>query len=114
VGPKLLLVRTSYRRGWQLPGGGIRRGEEPEVAAKRELLEEIGLVAHQLEPAGMVRGLWDYRHERVHFFELRLAETPRLRLDQREIVEARFVSPRDLHEAPVYGPTAIYVHGLGL
>jgi 8-oxo-dGTP pyrophosphatase MutT (NUDIX family) len=110
-------VRTSYRRGWQLPGGGIRRGEEPEVAAKRELLEAIGFGCTSArnggDGAGHV-GLPDYRHERVHFFELRLAETPRPRLDQREIVEARFVSPRDLHEAPVYGPTAIYVHGLGL
>ncbi len=28
---------------WQMPQGGIDAGEEPEVAAKRELLEETGI-----------------------------------------------------------------------
>ena len=40
---KLVLVRQSYTRGWVLPGGGVSRGEAPEVALLRELKEEIGL-----------------------------------------------------------------------
>jgi len=40
---KLALVRQSYTRGWVLPGGGVGRGEAPEVALLRELKEEIGL-----------------------------------------------------------------------
>jgi NUDIX domain len=47
VGPALLLVRSSYRVGWHLPGGGVRRGEMPEAAARRELAEEIGLAARR-------------------------------------------------------------------
>jgi 8-oxo-dGTP pyrophosphatase MutT (NUDIX family) len=40
---KIILVRHSYARGWRLPGGGIKSGEDPAEAILRELEEEIGL-----------------------------------------------------------------------
>jgi len=97
VGPDLLLVRCSYRTGWHLPGGGggggVRRGEAPEEAARRELAEENGLTASALLPAGSICGIWDGRRDRIFFFELRLAQLPKLRLDNREVFEARLTSP---------------------
>ena len=32
----------TYSNAWQLPQGGIEKGEKPEAAAMRELEEEIG------------------------------------------------------------------------
>ena len=39
-------------RGWCIPGGRIEPGEEPEVAARREALEEIGAVLGPLRILG--------------------------------------------------------------
>ncbi len=109
VGPALLLVCSSYRRAWNFPGGGIRPGETPEAAARRELAEEVGLAASTLLPAGTVCGLWDGRHDRVHFFELRLDRLPDLRLDNREIIAARLMSPDTLRGMALTGPVSAYL-----
>src|SRR5437588_13105692 len=43
-GDLVLLVRHTYgHRGWDLPGGSMKRGESPESAARREIGEELGL-----------------------------------------------------------------------
>jgi 8-oxo-dGTP diphosphatase len=105
VGSALLLVRPSYRGGWHLPGGGVRRGEKPEAAARRELAEEIGLTAPTLLPAGVIRG----RRGQVHFFELRLVEEPELRLDNREIIAARLTLPNELRSMVPSGLLAVYL-----
>ncbi|MFD6329283.1 NUDIX domain-containing protein [Streptomyces niveus] len=39
----VLLVKPTYREGWQLPGGSATPNEEPHLAALRECTEETGL-----------------------------------------------------------------------
>jgi 8-oxo-dGTP pyrophosphatase MutT (NUDIX family) len=113
VGSSLLLLRSSYRRTWNFPGGSVRRGEPPEAAARRELAEEIGLVPdRQLRPVGEVCGVWDGRQDRVFLFALRLEQLPALRLDHREIIGARLVALEALPGLPLTGPVRAYVDGL--
>ncbi len=109
VGRSLLVVRSSYRSEWNLPGGGVRRGESPEAAARREMAEEIGLTAPVLRSAGSISGTWQGRPDRVHFFELHLERLPALRLDNREIVAARLVPPDALAATVLTGSVAAYV-----
>lgn len=41
------------RSGWTLPGGGIEPGEHPADAARREILEETGVIAELHELLGV-------------------------------------------------------------
>ena len=107
----LLLVRPSSRPAWTFPGGGVERGETPEAAARRELAEEIGFPPYELLPAGSACGTWDGRKDKVHFFELRLDRLPQLQLDNREIIAAQLVCPRELQDMALTGPVAAYLDG---
>ena len=50
----VVLVFNRYRKVWELPGGLIDPGETPRAAAERELVEEAGCVAANLEWLGLV------------------------------------------------------------
>jgi 8-oxo-dGTP pyrophosphatase MutT (NUDIX family) len=112
IGQSLLLLRSSYRTAWNFPGGSVREGETPEVAVRRELAEEIGLVTNApLQLLGEVYGMWDGRRDRVFLFLLRLERLPTLRLDNREIIGARLVPFDDVHDMLLTGPVQAYVEG---
>ena len=38
-----LLVRPTYKDGWDLPGGYVEPGESPLAACRREVFEELGI-----------------------------------------------------------------------
>jgi ADP-ribose pyrophosphatase YjhB (NUDIX family) len=40
---RILLVEHTYRHGWYLPGGGVRRKEPLDDSLRRELREEVGI-----------------------------------------------------------------------
>ena len=39
----VLLVKHTYSKGWQLPGGGVEPGESMFASLKRELSDEVGI-----------------------------------------------------------------------
>jgi len=83
---KVLAVRHSYRPEYTIPGGGIGKNETPAIASARELNEELSL---QVAPEGLV---YLRQMRNTHLMELRLVDLPDIRIDNREIIEAIFLS----------------------
>ena len=69
---QILLARQVYRQRWGLPGGLLNRGEGGAEAARREIVEEVGLSVELVgEPATVV----DAQARRVDLvFRARLAD----------------------------------------
>ena len=40
---RLLVLEPPYKSTWDIPGGAVERDESPRHAARREVLEEVGL-----------------------------------------------------------------------
>lgn len=51
-GPNVWLIRHTYLSGWYLPGGGIKKWESLEKAARREAYEETGAELGKLSLLG--------------------------------------------------------------
>jgi putative (di)nucleoside polyphosphate hydrolase len=58
---QLFIGRRSGGRGWQFPQGGMRRGEKTEESLFRELNEEIGLSAEDVEVVARTQRWLRYR-----------------------------------------------------
>ena len=56
---RVLLVFDRYKRFWELPGGGIEVGESPRACAIRELMEETGQLASDLDFVGIAKIRWE-------------------------------------------------------
>jgi 8-oxo-dGTP pyrophosphatase MutT (NUDIX family) len=99
---RLLVVRTSYRPEFDLPGGGVAPGETPLAAAERELREETGLhtASAPLADAGIYRYPHEHRRITAHVFAWWPADLPQPSVDNREIVWAGYLSPAELRRAP--------------
>ncbi len=93
---RLLVVEHSYMSGATLPGGHIGSDETPVLAAARELEEEVGLVVAPAEIRFFQR--LEQRHTCLSLFECQLAREPEIRIDNREITAAAFMTPAAIAE----------------
>jgi 8-oxo-dGTP pyrophosphatase MutT (NUDIX family) len=89
-GEQVLLVRHTYGpRGWDLPGGSVKRDEEPIDTARREMQEELGVSIEDWRPLGQIEVLIDHRRDRVHCFQAEL-HGPQFVIDQGELAAAKW------------------------
>ena len=87
---ELLLVRHSYGDTalFLLPGGGVRPFERPELAAAREIREELGCGVARLTLISVHASTHEGKSDTVHLYRAELAGE--IRIDGVEIAEAGF------------------------
>jgi ADP-ribose pyrophosphatase YjhB (NUDIX family) len=87
-GDDVLLIRHTYQPGWFMPGGGLKRNETLEEAARRELREETGLGAATMELAGLFTNVAEGKTDHVVVFRAVASGSPAS--DSPEIAECRW------------------------
>jgi 8-oxo-dGTP pyrophosphatase MutT (NUDIX family) len=60
---KVWLVRHTYMPGWYMPGGGIKRHETLEEAARREAREETGAKLGEVTLMGAYSNFTDWKSD---------------------------------------------------
>ncbi len=83
----LLFKRVKYPFLWTIPAGHRDVGEDPQLSATRELMEETGIFAHELEEVfvGEIRGDSCVGGADIHFWHTYVY---RLKSDVTPIIEA--------------------------
>jgi 8-oxo-dGTP pyrophosphatase MutT (NUDIX family) len=96
-GDEVLLVRHTYgpETRWELPGGGIKRGEEPHDAARREAREELGVEIDDWRPLGDLFERIDGKRDTLWCFSAPAGDRE-IVTDGAEIAEARWFRLDDL------------------
>ena len=65
---KVMLVRHVYQDGWFMPGGGMKRKETIEQAARRECQEEVGVEMQKLELFGIFSNFTEWKSDHIVLF----------------------------------------------
>jgi ADP-ribose pyrophosphatase YjhB (NUDIX family) len=66
---QVLLVKPTYLNGWYFVGGGVKRNETLEQAARREAQEEIGAELGRLELFGIFTLFNESKSDHIAVFE---------------------------------------------
>ena len=97
---RLLIVKPTYKEGWEIPGGAVNANESPLAACIREVAEELGLERRPLRLLSVdFTGETKQRTESLSFIfdggVLSDEEIAAILLPEKELSEYRCLPPTD-------------------
>ncbi len=100
---EFMIVKPTYKEGWEIPGGRVEEGESPFNAMVREVQEELGLALERAELLCVeYTSNNDEKGDRLHFIfdggELNEGQIASIKLQESELSEYRFVPLEDFRE----------------
>lgn len=92
----MLLVKPSYKKGWDLPGGIVESDESPVEGLRREIVEELGTPAEigGLRCVDYIHSDWESRPVIMLIFSATISVNE-VCIDGQELIDWRIV-PRDI------------------
>lgn len=105
ISPRGILVTKNWlglQQNWRLPGGGVQKGEKVRVAARRELVEELGISVPETSLKQLTKSPQKaYHGYKYDLFTLRIKKLPIINLDTKEIIDTAWVSRARLKKFPI-------------
>jgi 8-oxo-dGTP diphosphatase len=95
---EMLVLKTTYKNHWEIPGGVVEENESPKQTAEREIKEELGLfISIQSCLVVHYRSAQDGQDENFMFvFDGgSITDDVEFKLNRKEISEVKFVSFQD-------------------
>lgn len=90
----LLVKQFRYAYGeaiYEIPAGKLNIGEDPKLAASRELEEEAGVIAPSLEHIYTIYPTPGYTNEKIYIYYAREAQEGTAHLDDGEFLNAEYL-----------------------
>lgn len=105
------MIRNTYGHIlWTFPGGGIDKGEASIDAARREVMEEVGIEVKNVRKIGEFVTTAEYKRDAVEVFAGE-SVGKWFRIDPKEILEAKWFELNRLPEISEYAKRVISMLG---